>query len=187
MQPRMSDKETDLFLSFVRNSDHYLEFGVGGSTVVAAQHVGRSVIAVESSQEWIDLVMEACAVGRIVPSILLADIGPTARFGYPTDEGTRPKWPRYHEAIWEVAGSGDADLYLVDGRFRVACFAQVILHCRPDAVIGLHDFTSRSHYHRVRELAREVATAEDMSFFLPRPDVRDRAQALLAEYRFNGA
>ena len=47
MLPRMSDKEYDLFFAFLRKSQKYLEFGVGGGTYVASQHVEQSIIAIE--------------------------------------------------------------------------------------------------------------------------------------------
>ncbi|HTI02707.1 MAG TPA: hypothetical protein VL752_17290 [Acidisoma sp.] len=35
----MSAKEQELLLAFIRNSRRYVEFGSGGSTKLAAQHV----------------------------------------------------------------------------------------------------------------------------------------------------
>jgi hypothetical protein len=72
---------------------------------------------------------------------------------------------------------------LIDGRFRVACFAQTVLRCSPDAVIGIHDFASRKPYHVVREIAREIASTEDISFFLPAPGSRGRAFEMLDKYK----
>lgn len=38
---------------------------------------------------------------------------------------------------------------LIDGRFRVACLLQSIIHCKPDCVFLFHDFPDRPHYHGV--------------------------------------
>ena len=59
----MSDNELALFVAFLRNSAKYLEFGVGGTTVLAATHVRDWVIAVDSSKEWIDKVHLSCSQG----------------------------------------------------------------------------------------------------------------------------
>jgi hypothetical protein len=72
--------------------------------------------------------------------------------------------------MWENDAADTADLYLIDGRFRVACFLETLLHCRPDAVILFHDFAPRPNYHIVREFAREVATAATLSVFIRKPD-----------------
>lgn len=167
MLPRMSAEEEALFLSFVKNSRDYVEFGTGGSTFVASNHVRNSILSVDSSQEWLDQVSRACIPSRVKPELKFIDIGPTKEWGFPRDTSDRSRWPDYHSTVWTIPRSLDADLYLVDGRFRVACFAQIVLHCKPTAIIGIHDFSSRPSYHCVREIAREIATAGDMSFFLP--------------------
>src|SRR3954451_7201461 len=64
LQIAMLEPEQALFRSFLCCSTNYLEFGAGGSTVLAASLVGRSVIAVESSPQWITKVEQACAANR---------------------------------------------------------------------------------------------------------------------------
>jgi hypothetical protein len=101
------------------------------------------------------------------------------RLGVPIDASTKSRWPDYHSNIWKIPDSAAADPYFVDGRFRVACFAQIVLHC---AVIGIHDFNSRPNYHCVREIAREIATTGDLSFFRPLPK-KEAAEAILQSFR----
>ena len=177
----MYAEEAALFTCFVKNAASYVEFGTGGSTVLASRHVRERIVSVDSSQEWLDQVRSACTNSSVAPELLYADIGATGDWGFPTDNQSRHRWPSYHSDVWNIEGSSDADLYLVDGRFRVACFAQVVLHCRPSAIIGIHDFASRPAYHRIREVAREIATAGDLSFFLPLPD-KEKAHALLRDF-----
>jgi hypothetical protein len=181
MLPRMSAEEEALFLSFVKNSRDYVEFGTGGSTFVASNNVENSILSVDSSQEWLDQVSIACTLSRTKPDLKFIDIGPTKEWGFPSDTSQKTRWPDYHSTIWEIPRSVDADLYLVDGRFRVACFAQIVLHCKPTAIIGIHDFSSRPAYHCVREIAREIATAGDMSFFLPLPKAK-AAEGILRSF-----
>jgi hypothetical protein len=177
----MSAEEAALFLSFIRNSRNYVEFGAGGSTVVASRHVKNSILSVDSSQEWLDRVRTACAESETRPELAFVNIGPTGDWGFPTDASTKSRWPNYHSAIWKMPRSASADLYLIDGRFRVACFAQTVLHCGPNAIIGIHDFSSRPNYHCIREIADEIATAGDMSFFRPLPN-KDAAKAILRSF-----
>jgi hypothetical protein len=78
-----------------------------------------------------------------------------------------------------------ADFFLVDGRFRVACFMQALLHAQTGALIAVHDFASRPTYHVIYEVAREVASAENFSVFLPRADYdAQHALALLDRYAY---
>ena len=187
MQPRMSQKEYDLFISYVEHSEIYTEFGTGGSTFVASNKVKTKILSIDSSVEWLDLVRNACGDSRLKPDLHFVDIGPTGDWGRPIDEATKPRWPNYHDSIWRIPEASKADLFMIDGRFRVACFAQVILHCSPDAILCFHDFASRPPYHRVLEIAEELVSAEDISFFRPRRDARELATKILDEYRFDPA
>lgn len=185
MLPMMSENELNLFLSFLKKSQSYVEFGMGGSTYMASKYVGKSVISLDSSQDWIKNVQQACESSPIQPRLIFADIGPVGDYGNPTDPSLKPQWLCYHEMMWDLPESRDADLYMVDGRFRNACFAQTVLHCRKNAIIGIHDFASRPHYHVAYKLAREIAVAEDMSFFLPLDNVEETAQNIIRQYRFD--
>ncbi len=187
MTPRMSAAELSLFLSFLRCADNYFEFGAGGSTCLASGLASTSVTSIDSSQQWLDDVATYCATTNqpVKPDLICVDIGPTGEWGAPAGVAERAKWPRYHSSCWSNPSAADADLYLVDGRFRVACFMQTILHCRPESLILIHDFASRKEYHVVREVAREVATGEDLAVFQPmQGSVRGRAREILEAHRF---
>lgn len=175
MQPHMSDKELNLFTSIVSCAENYVEFGSGGSTFAACSLARNSVTSLDSSQEWLDKVASNCADARlrIRPTLVFVDIGPTREWGYPTTPNSKPLWANYHSTIWQRhRESSSAEVFLVDGRFRVACFMQILLQCRHDALIMVHDYRSRAHYHSMSEVAREIATAEDLSLFLPKK-IRD--------------
>lgn len=187
MIPRMSNNEKALFLSFLVVSDSYLEFGTGGSTVAACSHVKSSIVSVESSKSWLNSVDLACSGSRVRPELVFADIGKVGDWGYPVDVGRMPDWPRYHTNVWRIPKSSEADMYLIDGRFRVASFAQTVLHCKPEAIIAFHDFRSRGQYHCVRQIAREIAVAEDLSIFQPITSKRDLALSLLEEFKLDPA
>lgn len=189
MQPEMAEAEVALLTGFLRCSRRFLEFGCGGSTVLAASLVGESVVSVDSSREWIAKVADRCAAEAhpVRPAFVLADIGPTGDWGYPSDPGTRFRWPDYHGAVWSCrADARNADLFLVDGRFRVACFVQILLRAAdPTAPVIVHDFADRPQYHVVLAFAREVARVGLLSVFQRRADFdAERATACLARHAF---
>jgi hypothetical protein len=190
LTPRMSDNECALLKSVLKCTRRYLEFGSGGSTCLAASLVTESVISVDSSVEWLDKVRQACEPEAGFSRLTLAhvDIGLTIEWGYPSDSGTRERWPDYHRKIWVRSESSDADLYMVDGRFRVACFMQVLLHGRRDALIMIHDFDFRGEYHVIREVAREIAVADSLSMLQRRDDRNEtHMREILAAYEYDPA
>jgi hypothetical protein len=182
----MSSAERHLFESLVRCSKRYLEFGAGGSTCLAAATPKEWLITVDSSAEWLKNVADATRESPTRPETVFIDIGPVRDFGAPSDPTTRPRWPAYHEQVWSRPECANADLYFVDGRFRVACTLQCLLRGRPGTPIMVHDFASRPQYHVIRSFARELAIAENLSVFV-RPDGFNIAAAVkkLAEHRLD--
>jgi hypothetical protein len=79
--------------------------------------------------------------------------------------------------MWNDPRLAAADLYLIDGRFRLACFAQALLHCGDGTFIAFHDYASRPHYQAAAGLAREVLRVNDLSIFM-RSAAFDRELAL---------
>ena len=69
----------------------------------------------------------------------------------------------------------------IDGRFRVACCALVAKYMRPDAVVAIHDYRHRKHYHAVETLMRPIAEAGEMTLFVRRRDVTVRDAERLFE------
>ena len=188
MVPVMSAAELSLFHSVVRHARGYVEFGAGGSTVVAVQIGNGFVLSTDSMQEWIDAVCRECAGAGLatVPEMILADIGPVGALGFPSDPARREQWRCYHELCWTLPRASQAQFYMVDGRFRVACAMQVLLRAPAGALMAVHDFASREPYHVVRRFAREIASAEDLSVFIVEQerDVPGIALAL-AEHAFD--
>lgn len=186
IEPHMSDAERALFQAFLAGSSDYLEFGAGGSTVMAARTVRNCVRSVDTSAAWIARVEEACRGFDSEPRMTFVDLGTVGYWGFPLEEARRDTWPAYHTTIWEDDGAAASDLFMVDGRFRVACAMQILLRCRSDALIMVHDFASRAHYQVIRSVAREVARAEDLSVFV-RPASADRAriEAVLEAHRID--
>ncbi len=190
MNIAMTLAEQALLISLLRRSRSVVEFGSGGSTFAAAKYVSEWVVSVDSSEVWLGHVRDACLANntRIIPELISVDIGPLAEWGYPVDSETVDRWPNYHSTVWLDPKTLAADLYFIDGRFRVACFMQALLNGPNDALYAVHDFSSRPHYHIVRDIAREVAIADDLSVFVKgRGFRRDLAAKVLADYRLNPA
>jgi hypothetical protein len=187
MHVRMEDDERQLFAAFLLRANSYVEFGAGGSTFFASSLMSGSITTVDSSRDWLNKVADACTQypERPQPVLVHIDIGPTGDWGWPIDQSRRDYWPQYATAVWSVAGADAADLYLIDGRFRVSCFVETLLRCRADAVILIHDFAERVGYHAVRDLAREIAVASSLSAFVPKPNLDlERTQEILKVSRY---
>jgi hypothetical protein len=190
MNVAMAPAERSLFESFLRCSRRYVEFGAGGSTYLAASLVAEAVTFLDSSKEWLERVRAECLAHDLStkPKLTHVDIGETGDWGVPVENAKKDLWPDYHTTIWSDPEAGRADLYLVDGRFRVACFMQTVLHAQSGALIAIHDFANRPYYHVVRDVAREVAALGSFSVFARKPDYDPaHASAVLKDHAFDPA
>lgn len=179
MKVHMAANELDLLTAAMRASRKYFEFGMGGSTVLAGSLVAETIYAVDSDRAWIAKVEAELANCNKTVKLFHADIGPTGKWGFPGS--VRPDlFPNYHERLAEHVAQ-DFDLYFIDGRFRVACCALVAKYMRPDAVVAIHDYRHRKHYHAVETLMRPVAEAGEMTLFVRRRDVTVRDAERLFE------
>jgi hypothetical protein len=116
--------------------------------------------------EWLDRVALACAsAGGLAPTTYFCDIGPIGEWGRPTDPSTRHLWPRYHSQIWQTEDAHLFDTFLVDGRFRVACFFQIVLRSKPGSTIMVHDYQKRKSYHVIESFAKKIHVAENLTVF----------------------
>ena len=69
------------------------------------------------------------------------------------------------------AAATDADLVLIDGRFRVACALEVLARCRPHAVLLFHDFWNRTPYHPVLAFTDWLGSCDSLAILRRKPSI----------------
>jgi hypothetical protein len=186
MHIAMERDERILFESFVNCSQRFLEFGAGGSTWLAARREKEWLVSVDSSQDWLDKVADETRNCLTRPLLEFVDIGPIKEWGFPVGE-RKSHWSNYHELVWRRDGLERADLFFIDGRFRVACALQCLLRATDGALLGIHDF-ERPYYHVILDFARSVASSGRLSFFQRLKNFDpSQALALLEKFRFDPA
>lgn len=137
----------------------FLEYGAGGSTMLAAQLGVPRIHSVESDSDFLDAVANSVArsgsKSQFNPHYV--DIGPTKEWGYPVDHGAVARWPNYSLQVWDALQAQGIlpNLVLVDGRFRVACALATILHGHEGTIIFLDDYVGREEkYQAIGRYAR---------------------------------
>ena len=150
----MTDAEIGVLRECYSKATSLVEFGSGGSTLLAARSPSlRRIWSVESDPAWIETlrgqreVAHAERDGRL--HFTHADIGRTGDYGTPLDEAAKSRWADYHQTVWRDPATAAADLVLVDGRFRVACALEALARCQPHTILLIHDFWNRTHYHPI--------------------------------------
>jgi hypothetical protein len=152
-----------------------LEYGSGGSTVLAAEQPGKTVLSVESSRDWARMMRDWFAANPPAKGsaahVIWSDIGPTKEWGHPVDESEWRRWPRYPLEVWELPEFRQPDVVLVDGRFRVGCALAAAFLSEQPLTLLFDDYGPREHYHKVEQfLGRPQMTGRMARFEItPQP------------------
>lgn len=185
--PIMSAAEIALLKASLLSARNYLEFGAGGSTIIASEMGVQNIHSVESHKGWADYVLAdprlAVRPKHQKLTIHCVDIGPVKQAGYPVDDLSQCKWPNYYSSVWNILNPFDLDIVLVDGRFRIACGLAAIERCRSNVSILVHDW-DRTHYHKLLQVADVVSLLDKLVILRPKPTLDRRVlQELQASVR----
>lgn len=136
-----------------------LEYGSGGSTVMAAEMPGKTVFSVESDPDWAAAMAAWFAVNPPRSTVHLhpVDVGPTKEWGMPRTDKAIRRFPDYPLSVWDRPDFAHPDTVLIDGRFRAACFLTVLFRATAPVTVYFDDYVGRAPYHRVE---RYVTPAE---------------------------
>lgn len=153
--PAMTPSEVELFKSVVAGTDNYMEFGLGGSTVLAAELGVKRLCGIDSDENWVNGIITAIQgidnnanTNDIDLNLKCIDIGKTGAWGRPVDKKGIKQWPDYPNSIKQFVTNQPFDVILVDGRFRVACALKSFEYLSDDGLLMIHDF-ERTEYHVV--------------------------------------
>jgi hypothetical protein len=155
-----------------------LEYGSGGSSVLASQHPGKLVFSVESDRNWA-LRLQAEIDTRALPSpahVYYVDIGPTGNWGRPLGPEGWTRFYRYPLAIWDEPFFRQPDVILIDGRFRPACLMAVLLRTQKRVTVLFDDYAERPAYHSVEAFLKPTEIVGRMAVFDVEPKPFDPAE-----------
>ncbi|MBY6203109.1 hypothetical protein KUV65_17190 [Maritalea mobilis] len=157
-----------------------LEYGSGGSTVMASEMQGKKVWSVESDRSWADnlrayLRTNPPATGTDIV-VHHADIGPTKQWGHPVDDTHWQKFAEYPLGVWTLPDFESPCVVLVDGRFRVGCALATAFHTNTPVDLYFDDYFDRPQYRIVEEFLGEPEKIGRMARFwvesMPFPSTR---------------
>lgn len=163
-----------------------LEYGSGGSTVIAAELPGKTIFSVESDVKWLGGMQSYFAANppASLPLMHHGKIGRTKAWGFPQSEEHFRKWPGYPLSIWDLPEFVHPDVVLIDGRFRAACFLTTLFLCTRPLTLLWDDYIDRPAYHEVESLLKPVEMIGRMARFdvVPMPIPADRLLWVIQTY-----
>lgn len=172
----MPAEEAGMVRAAYMGATEILEYGSGGSTVLASEMPGKRVTSVESDPDWAQMMCDWFAEnpGESPVEVVHADIGPTRDWGHPATEAEWRRFPAYPLAVWDRGIA--PDVVLVDGRFRVGCALATAFRTAKPVVVMFDDYAGRNAYHRVEEFLGQPEMVGRMALFevSPMPVPQDR-------------
>jgi hypothetical protein len=167
----LSDDDRAFLGGIYRRATSVFEYGLGESTLIA-DHVGvPRYSGIDSDPVWLsDVRSKVSSHFRFY----LGDIGETVKWGAPTQD-LKKAVLNYQLAPLQ-AEPECFDVYLVDGRFRLACMMASFLHASArkclNATVIVHD-CHRKPYHRADHLLKLVGASGRLCAYTRLPNTTD--------------
>jgi len=169
----MEEDDANVFLQELQHATRYLEYGGGGSTIIAARQ-GLSTVCIESDKKFLTAISNK--IQPIDHNVILhyADIGITGRWGRPikllSTRRSRQRYPDYVYAPNQYVQDTFFDLVLIDGRFRVACALYIFLRALTldiQPLVCFDDYARRTMYQAVTQFCKPDWVGTYMALFRP--------------------
>ncbi|MGH1579249.1 hypothetical protein [Planktotalea sp.] len=150
----MPDGEAAHLRAAYERADVILEYGVGGSTVMAAEMDGKTITSIETDQFWVKSLQDWFAQNpcKSAPDIIWANIGKTRAWGRPADDSHWTSYAKYPLDIWSLEGVPHPDVVFADGRFRAGCVLATAFKCKKTTRVLVDDYARRSSYHAIEKI-----------------------------------
>jgi len=161
-----TENERLFFKLILEKSKKYLEFGMGGSTLLAFNTLSiKKIVSIEHNFVWFKKISKFNGVkneekNRIFLEYI--DLGKLYK-NKPLKKNIK-KFSNYSNLIFQKY-ENDYDLVFIDGIFRVACVLQTILNCKNDIKILIHDINYVIKYHIIYKYLEVIYSIDTMVLF----------------------
>ena len=155
-KPLMTNNELRAFLYFMKPENIYFEFGSGGSTNIAS-YFKLKTYSVESDINW----HEKLKKNGIIANYITIDLKASSS-GYPGNETNINDWKKYIQAYKKEY---NANVILIDGRFRVACALDIFSKINYNTAVLIHDYEPRNPYHILEKFYIKIYSWDTLRLF----------------------
>lgn len=193
-EPWFDEASSANFRRLLAKARSYVEYGAGGSTVLA-DRTDVATVTIEGDPYFAEAVRKKIRPHGTV-KLHVADIGTTVEWGAPMFKRLTPArkaaWLGYVDSAYEEIRALKRplpDLVLVDGRMRRACALEAIRQGQAGnhpTTVCFDDYTPREHYKEVEKLLGKPQIVGRMAIFdsaSARPVARDDVLQAAQDWR----
>ena len=139
-KPHLKNEELLAFLSLLTENTIFFETGSGCSSIIA-KYFAKKTYAVEGCKKFYEFGLK----NGLKDILIFKDLKPdNPTWSYPGKESNENDWKNYFQS-YKV--EYNADVILIDGRFKVATAMDIFNKIRNDTIILLHEYNRRPQYY----------------------------------------
>lgn len=143
-KPHFIDEELTAFLSLLTKDTIYFETGSGCSSIIA-KYYAKKTYAVEGCIKYYKIGIE----NGLKDAIIFNDLKPdNFEWSFPGKNSNLDNWKKYFQSYKKEY---NADVILIDGRFKVATAMDIFDKIRDDTIVLLHEYFERPSYFILEE------------------------------------
>ena len=164
-KPHFSTKELFAFLSFLTNETVYFETGSGCSSLIAKYYSKKSY-AVEGCKHWYDQGIK----NGLKDNLIFHDLKPdNPIWSYPGKKSNIDDWKKYFQSYEKKY---NADIILIDGRFKIATAFDIFDKIRDDTIVLIHEYQDRPSYFIIEKYYQYVYHWDSLFAFIKKKDIK---------------
>ena len=153
------------FTSFLTKNTTFFEFASGCSSIIAKYYTKKSY-AVEGNKKWYDIGINKGLRENLLFKDLKCD-GSGQMLSWPGKASTIDDWKNFIQAYKEEY---NADVILIDGRFRAACALDIFGKIRRNTVVLLHE-CQRKQYSVIENYYNKVYQWKNLCLFQKKKNI----------------
>ena len=165
-EPHLYAHELIPFLSLLTNNTVFFENGSGCSSVIA-KYYAKKTYAIEGTRYFINWGIK----NGLKDVLIFKNLKPRDYvFGYPGPNTNLNDWKEYFTAY---KAEYNADVILIDGRFKVATAMDIFNKIRNDTIVLIHEYNIRPIYFIIEKYYKYIYHWLSLSVFIKRTDISE--------------
>ena len=163
-KPHLVNEELLGFLSLLTEDTIYFETGSGCSSIIA-KYFAKKTYAVEGCKTFYELGLK----NGLKDVLIFKDLKPDSPiWSHPGKKSKLKDWKKYFQAY---KAEYNADVILIDGRFKVATAMDIFDKIRNDTIVLLHEYNSRPVYFVIEEYYQYIYHWDSLYAFVKKPEI----------------
>ena len=159
-------KELIGFLSLLTNNTIFFETGSGCSSIMA-KYYAKKTYAIEGCKKYYDIGIK----NGLKDVLIFKDLKPDkTTWSYPGKKSNINDWKNYFQSYKKEY---NADVILIDGRFKVATAMDIFNKIRNDTIILIHEYKYRPLYFVIEDYYNYIYNWDSLYAFVKKTEIKE--------------